>query len=317
MNRAAQNALELLRFDAVDTAHLLQELESVEQVAYETVYPEFKARRLIPPDTSDDPGAETVAYVMFDSFAMAEIIANHAGDLPMVEAFAKKFAAPVHSLGIGYQYSIQDLRRSALARRNGNPGPAIDQQKAAAARRGSEARLDEIAAHGDAAAGLGGFVNNANVTLVPEINGDWLNPATTPAEIMADMDELVSTVVEATMEQMPPDTLVLPTTRYNLVATRPVDTTNQRSILQVWLERNPWVKDVLSWHKLETANAAGTGPRMIAYRRDPMVLALKIPQEYETMPPQAKNLAFVVPAHMRTGGTVIRYPVAVAYMDDI
>lgn len=303
------------RLDALDTAYLERELESVEQTIYEKVYADFKARQIIPLDMSDDPGAKTVSYDMFDRFGLAKIITNYADDLPMADAFKTRHSAVVHSIGIGWQYTVEDLLGAAMARKLGRVGADLLQERASSAREGSEAKFDALAASGDSGAGLGGFVNNANVQLVAEVTGDW--PTATAAEIMGDLDALVNAVVTQTKGRLAPDTLVLPLTRFLIVASKPVDTTNQKSVLQSWLERNPWIKDVFWWDKLELADAGSDGPRMICFKRDPRVVVAKIPQDYVTLPPQAKNLAFVVPGYMRVGGTVVRYPVAMGYMDDI
>ena len=77
------------------------------------------------------------------------------------------------------------------------------------------------------------------------------------------------------------------------------------------------ITDVDFWHKLDLADAAGTGPRMVTYQRDPEVLELVIPQEFEQFPPQARNLAFVVPCHARVGGVVVYYPLAIVYTDGL
>ena len=55
----------------------------------------------------------------------------------------------------------------------------------------------------------------------------------------------------------------------------------------------------------------------MSYKKDPEVLTLEIPQEYEEMPPQAKNLQFHVPVHARIGGVIVYYPIAMAYMDGL
>jgi len=319
--QAIQTALAQLglaqRLDALDTAYLARELESVEQTIYQTEYPELKARMLIPVDTSDPPGARSISYDMFDRFGIAKIISNFADDLPMADAFKKRTSSSVHSMGIGYQYTIEDMLAAAAARAIGRAGADILQEKATGAREGSEAKLDDIAFFGDADAGLGGFANNSNVTVTSEITGTW--STATAAQIMADLDELVSAHVTQMKGRVAPKslTVVLPLASYLIVAHKPVDTTNQDRVLKVWLEHQPFVGDVFWSEKLDTADAAGTGPRMVCYRREPRVLALKIPMDYTTLPPQAKNLAFVVPAIMRVGGTVMRYPVNVTYMDNI
>jgi hypothetical protein len=46
-----------------------------------------------------------------------------------------------------------------------------------------------------------------------------------------------------------------------------------------------------------------------------VVVHLVIPQDFEQMPPQPKNLAFSVPTHGRIGGVTFHYPLAAAYMD--
>ena len=74
------------------------------------------------------------------------------------------------------------------------------------------------------------------------------------------------------------------------------------------------LKDCDFWNELNKAGASSLG-RIMAYERTPEVLSLVISQEFEQFAPQTKNLAFMVPCHMRTGAVQVRYPKAVAYMD--
>jgi hypothetical protein len=55
----------------------------------------------------------------------------------------------------------------------------------------------------------------------------------------------------------------------------------------------------------------------IVYDRNPEVVKLVIPQEFEIQPPQPRNLAFVVPCFARYGGVSWRYPVAACYATGI
>ena len=56
---------------------------------------------------------------------------------------------------------------------------------------------------------------------------------------------------------------------------------------------------------------------MIAYSRDPDVVELVIPAEFEMFDPQARNLEFVVPTRLVTSGVHIHRPGAIAYRDGI
>lgn len=307
-----------IRLDARATAALALELEDVRAQTYDIKYPTLKARTLIPVDTSVDPGAESVAYKQWDEYGMAEIIANYADDLTMVDTLAEKFTSPIESLGKGYQYSIQDLRRAAMS------GSNLDQRRARAARRSIERSIDEIASVGNAKSKLKGLINHPNVTILTAANDGtstrWVGGRATPKTsllIQKDMHTAITQIWTATKQVHEANTIVLPTTEYGHISQTPVGTDNQTTILRSFLANNPSIDMVDFWYKLDTADAAGTGPRMVVYQRDPEIMELVIPQEFEQFPPQARNLAFIVPCHARIGGVLMYYPLAVAYMDGI
>jgi len=313
-----QLGLSEIRKDAKYTAALEQQLEYVKAQTYDIKYPDLKARKFIPIDSSVDPGAETVAYQQWDSIGMADIIANYADDLPMVTALTEKFSQSIEGLGQAYDYSIQDLRRSAMS------GSQLEMRKARAARRGIELRIDDIAATGYAAGQMKGFINHPNVSISAAVSDGtsarWVggrSPPKAPADIKQDMYNAVVAVWDATLQTFSADSIVLSTTEYGHISQTENSPLSDRTILQSFLQNNLSVRMVDFWYKLNTADAAGTGPRMVVYKKDPEVLELVIPQDFEQFPPQAKNLSFVVPCHARCGGVVIRYPLAMVYMDGI
>lgn len=301
-----------LHLDAGETAFLSRDLEAVKARTYDVQYAALKARQFIPTSNDVDSAAETITYRVWDEYGMAEVIANYADDLPLADVSVREETTPVRSLGKGYQYSIQDIRRSAMAARNGN-NASLDQKRAMAARTAVERAIDRIAAVGDADAGLPGFLNNANVPNVVLPNGGWASA--TSAQIIEDLNFMAQQIVSATLEVHEPDTLLLDTDSYAIIAQKPVAVDNQTTVLRSFLENNPYIKNIDQWTRLNTAGPSST-PRIVMYQRDPMVLELEVPQEFEQFPPQAKNLAFQIPCHARVGGTVIRYPLAIAYADN-
>lgn len=311
MNETLKRGMEDLHLDTKYYATLEKQLEYVKARTYDIVYPELKARQFIPVSNEANSGAETITYRQWDSFGIAQIISNYADDLPLIDALVEEFSVNAKSVGAAYQWSVQDLRRSMMS------GAMLDQRKASAVRRAIEQKIDQIALSGATNTGLTGIANNANVTLVTPTTGTW--STATSAQIIADWNKHVNSIVTASKEAFIPDTYLLDTTNYTLVATKPISTTGDtnKSVLASFLESNPFIKNVYPWHKLATADAAGTGPRAIAYKKDPEVLTLEIPQEFEQYPPQAKNLAFQVACHARTAGVIVYYPVAMAYMDGI
>jgi hypothetical protein len=310
-----------LRLDAKYTSALAQQLEFVRAQTYDIKYPEYKARQFIPVDNSVDPGAETISYYQWDMFGMADICANYADDPPMVSALAEKFFNKVEGLHDAYDFTIQDMRRSAMS------GMPLEDKKATAARRAMEARIDDIAATGYTKAKLKGLLNNPNVTVATAASDGtstkWLkadrgtSADKAPADILSDMYTANNTVWTTTKEIFQPDTVLLPTAQMGHIMQTQVNSYQEITLLRSFLANNPFISLVDSWHKLATADAAGTGPRMVTYKRSSEVLELVIPQEFEQFPEQVRNLSFVIPCHARVGGVVIRYPLAVLYTDGL
>jgi hypothetical protein len=249
-------------------------------------------------------------YEQWDSFGMANVIANYADDLPESDVLVEEFTAKVLGIGSSYKWTIQDLRRSALA------GSNLQSRKAMSARRSIENRIEDVGAFGVANGGITGGLNNPNVPVTAAPNGTWtlLTPADDIIEVM---NTLVDAIVVANKETFLPDTMILPTEKMSIITQKRVSTTGDTgtTILRQFLDNNPYINQIESWFKLRLADAGGSGPRIMAYKRSSEVMTMEIPQEFETLPPQPKNLAFKVPVHARIAGVLFYYPLAAGYMD--
>ena len=297
------------REDAKYTAVLAKQLEYLKTKIYDVVYPTLKARQLIPVSNEADPGSETITYQQWDTFGAAQIISNYADDIPLIDALAEDFTVKVKGMAAAYQYSIQDLKRSAMSNTD------LPSKKARGTRKAVELAIENIAATGLAKYGLTGIANNANVVLTSPTTGTWSTASA--AEMMADMDDLVSAIVVLTKETYPPSRILMDVSLYNIIAHKRISTTGDTNgtVLTEYPKTSPYITDIVAWNKLAEADAAGTGPRIIAYSPDPDVLTLEIPQEFEQFPPQPKNLSFVINTHARCAGVIIPLPMAVSYMD--
>ena len=134
--------------------------------------------------------------------------------------------------------------------------------------------------------------------------------------ILNDLNKLVSEMIIDSKEAYYPDTVLLPTAQYVQISQKRLSADNQDTVLTAFMRANPFIRTVESWNKLATA-AVGGGARGVAYKRDPEVLELVIPQEFEVLPPQPKNYAFNVLAHGRTAGCAIYRPLGIRFIDDI
>lgn len=301
---------DVIRNDAKFTAFLDKQLEFVKTETFDIVYPALKGRSLIPVNNSVNTGATTITYRQWDGFGAAQIISNYADDLPNVDVKAEEFISKIQSIGDSYEWSIQDLRASAMT------GAQLDTRRAATARMVIENKIEDVAALGDADGGLLGFFNQPNVPLIAPITGDWAGAAT-PLQIIADLNKLVNSIITTSKQTFIPDTLVIDIAGHTILNSKPMSLTGDadKTVLKFFLDNNPYINNIEPWFKADLADAAGTGERMCAYMRSPTVLTQEIPQEYESFPPQATNLAFKVPNHARIGGVIVYYPIAMAYME--
>ncbi len=295
------------RLDANETGFLAKSLEYVQAQAYDVEYAPADARRFIPVDTSVPNGAETFAYDQWDTTGLAKIIANYADDLPGVAAFVTRIPAVCKSVGASYDYSLQDIRAIQFARSR------LDEKRIQAASQAIEYTIDNIAAFGNAEHGLTGFLNSAAVPVVNLPNGNW-TISTSADAMLADLTAFANAIVSNTKTRHKPNTILLDTESYGFML-RPVGADYGRTIMSAFLSNNPYITSIDQWVSLDNADANGTGPRWVCYEKSPLVVNLVISQEFEQLPPQAKNLAFHVPCHARTGGVTFRIPLACAYAD--
>lgn len=298
-----------MRLDANETAAFARQLEEIDTDIYRQAFPELKGTQLVPVKGNINPGAEQYTYRSVVDAGDAKPIANYADDLPRVDLSGLEESSRIYSFGASYAYSIQDLRRASMMRM------AIDNERARIARERIAQRLDETIWVGNTQLGITGFANNAGVALVTPVTGTW--STATADQILADLLKLERTIIDDSKGTEQADTLVLPTAAYAIAATKPLGTDANKTVLEFFTRRALGIRNVEFTPRLNLANAAGNGPRAIAYKRDRTRLEAIVPVEFEQFPPEARNLAWNVNCHMRCGGVVIRYPGSLRYMDGI
>lgn len=313
------------RVDAGEAAYVLKALEYVYSEAANKEYPEFLAKTLLPVDTRVPTGAESWTYYQWDRIGKAKFIQNYATDFPNVAAFLTRFNKPVAAVGVGYQYTIQDLR-AAMSVQYGT-GAQLDQIFADTARLAHEMFIDDVAAYGSAARGIDGFVTHSAIPTVTVSagGGAWTTTLATVSDannaiIVADLNKLTQSVEQATLGIRKPDTLILPlSVKPRVMAPSAISQFNPGSVIELWLKQQDTIKNVFFWSKLDAAQSDGNltanTARAMVYKRDPSVVGLVIPQLFEQFPPQARGMAFKVPCHSRIGGIKLPYPLACAKMN--
>lgn len=289
----------------------ISQLTNLESKVYETLYPDIIFDELVPVDTSDPEWIDQVAYLSFNGATMGKFIAANGRDLPQNDIDAAISYIPVGYAGNSYGYSLEELRKAAALRM------PLDATKARLAFRGARQHSQQVAFFGDAQRNMFGLFNHPNVPL-DNSDLDWTTA--TGAEIVADMNSLITKVWNQTLQRHTPNTLLLPPSLWAIAASKRMDTGTDTTVLEFFLRNNTYTGvtrqplDVRAVQWLEDAGVGGT-PRMVAYEKNADNLTMRMPIPWRSLPPQATALRLEIPCEYKISGVEFRYPLSAAYRD--
>lgn len=287
----------------------------IEAGVYRTRFPAIRYPGLIPVDYSAPEWIKTITYYSMDITGKADWIADRASDIPVVGTRLAQDETAVYMAGIGYDYGLEEVNQAQML------GMNLAGEKASAARLVYERTVDNLLFLGDAEKGWKGLLNSTAVTAISAANGAWTGGVTTEDEMLADINEVLSGIWTATGEIAMGDTLLMPSTRLQHIASSRLGDTGE-TVLSFIQRANVYTAEtgrpltIRGMRGLETAGAGGTA-RMVAYRNSSEVLKAHIPMRHRFLPVQIQGLTFKVPGIFRLGPLDIRLPKEVRYSDGI
>jgi hypothetical protein len=234
-----------------------------------------------------------------------------------------KTAAPLFLWGLELGYTIPELES---AQRLGRP---VDSQKLEGIKVKHNMDIDEMVYTGDTVITRYGLVNSTAVTNnTNAVTGAWLGGTTTPAQILADVNEILYSAWKATGFKYCPSTLLLPPKHLGYLSSTVVSTAGSVSILKflkdnsICMENNGTPLQVLPLKWLigrgsgGTPFTDGTVDRMVAYTKKYNLV------RYPLVPLQRTPLEFRSIYHLTTyfgrlGNVEFVYPETLAYRDGI
>jgi hypothetical protein len=291
----------------------------IETEVYKTKYPSIDYAGLVPVDYSANEWIKSVTYYSSDAVGKAKWISGNAKDIPTVDLSSEKHETQVFTAGIGYGFGLEEVNQARML------GMNLEADQAVAARRAYEQMVYDVTFLGDTDKGFEGLLDYTGVPAA-SVAADGTSSGTTwasktPDQIVRDVNAILIGIHTATKTVELADTLLLPVTSWQYIASTRLTDTNM-TILEYIQKANVYTAQTgqpltIRMHRdLETAGAS-TSKRMVAYRRSPEVLKLHIPMDHRFLPIQVEGLYFTVPGVFRLGGLDIRLPKAVSYGDAI
>ena len=243
--------------------------------------------------------------------------------MPRADVFGKQFTSNVRSVGSAFGYNIQEVKAAAFANK------PLNQRKANAARKATDQKMNKIAWFGSAVDNLLGMLSQPNVPAAVAPVGattgfiPWVGASSkNAAEIIKDMNDSVTRIIDLTLGVEMPNTMIMPIAQERKIGTTNMGNGTDTTIKKYFMDNNPniltidWVNELKD---VDPAPSGGSSPTnvMITYDRNPEVLTLELPSPYEQLPPEARNLEFVVNTHTRIGGVIVYYPLAIDILEGI
>lgn len=315
------------RADANETGIVADALTTVALDAITYDYPELVFRQLAPLQEGLSPGTETYQWEEIDVTGMAKVIANYGDDLPNVAHYIKSNRGIIRSIGAATEYTKQDVRRVIEARRQGR-GAVLDVDRVAQVREMIERKKDYIAAYGDTTYSLPGVLKNSNVTVVSAAapasgsSKRWDGVDKIGTEMLKDLRAGLTAIRTTSKGIHRATAVIMPIEFAEAISMKPLITSseNQITVLEQFTRSQAdmgYPVRIIPWQRCSTADANGTGPRVMFLEISPRVLRLVEPLDFEADAPQRVSLTFKIPCESRYGGIFFKRPLGALYMDFI
>lgn len=268
---------------------------------YEQAYPQTGALELFPVTTELSPVTKNFEWLEFDGVTSAKIIADYTDDLPTVEAMASEKTGKVFRLGNAWFISIDEIKAGQAL------GSSLSDRKASLAREGHETLVNDLVFKGSAPHNIVSVFDHPNINRLP--SKSW----TTPEIAFSELQDLIETIEEVTLGRHHVTNIVIPPSKRRLLTQKMPDVTES---YLAWFKENYPNVTITAIAELEDIDGAGT-KGVLAYEKDPMNMSIEIPERFNMLPMQPKDLHFKVPCTSKCTGLIVYRPLTIAILSDV
>lgn len=268
---------------------------------YEQAYPQTGVLELFPVTTELSPVTKNFEWLEFDGVTSAKIIADYTDDLPTVEAMASEKTGKVFRLGNAWFISIDEIKAGQAL------GSSLSDRKASLAREGHETLVNDLVFKGSAPHNIVSVFDQPNINRLP--SASW----TTPEIAFSELQDLIETIEDVTQGRHHVTNIVIPPSKRRLLTQKMPDVTES---YLAWFKENYPNVTITAIAELEDIDGAGT-KGVMAYEKDPMNMSIEIPERFNMLPMQPKDLHFKVPCTSKCTGLIVYRPLTIAILSGV
>lgn len=303
-----------VRLSDDDSVFFQRQLEFIEAQTYDVLYPELEAREAFGVDTSGGAGVTSLTYRSFNHVGKAKVINARATDLPKPNISGKEYTIAVKSVGVAYDYDIDEVASAALT------NLPLETRKAMAATRGYEQYVNSAAWYGDKDNGFVGLFQNDEITRATVAAGaagstEWEKK--TPVEIQKDLASAVTAMYATTLKIMRPEEIWLPVMKHQYIMNTPRSDMSDTTILDFFVRNNEFINSrekVKAYNALAGQGTGGAECFVVVCRtaRGMKTFRLREPLALTWQPVQLHGLVYEIPGRGRFAGFQVMYPAAIS-----
>ena len=270
-------------------------------------------RELFPVNSGFSPTAETISWKQVTAVGAAKIITDYATDIPIVNLFAERKSTQVRTIGAATSFNIMELQQSA------EPGNvSLVSEGPVTARDAILLQENALAYNGSAADSMVGLFSGTAVTgiAITASNGVW--SAATGVVIFAELAALVSSVHEDSKTVHSITRVLMSPANLRIMRNTDYNATNGDSVFTRFKESYPEVT-IIAVQEMVGAGAkggmGGSDDAVFAYNPDPSEIQLALPMAIAQRPPVEGHFTIETAYWSRTGGFIIRKPLAMKFLE--
>lgn len=268
---------------------------------YEQAYPQTGVLELFPVTTELSPVTKNFEWLEFDGVTSAKIIADYTDDLPTVEAMASEKTGKVFRLGNAWFISIDEIKAGQAL------GSSLSDRKASLAREGHETLVNDLVFKGSAPHNIVSVFDQPNINRLT--SAGW----TTPEIAFSELQDLIETIEDVTLGRHHVTNIVIPPSKRRLLTQKMPDVTES---YLAWFKENYPNVTITAIAELEDIDGVGT-KGVLAYEKDPMNMSIEIPERFNMLPMQPKDLHFKVPCTSKCTGLIVYRPLTIAILSGV
>lgn len=286
-----------------------QELHKIRSTAYEKEYPVGSALRVFPVTNELSDTDKTFEYQTFDKVGYAKIIADYTDDLPTVDALMSTEFGKAFRLGNAFLISIDEIKAGQRT------GKSLSTRKANAAQNAHDQLVNRLVFKGSKPHGIISVFNHPNITKIVAAK-QWFETATktkNAEDAYNDLTNAIEALETQTDGQHRATHILIPPSVRKVLMVRMPETTE--SYLQYFEKQNSGIV-IESIAELEDIDGAGN-KGVLVYEKDPMNMSIELPELFNMLPAQPKDLHFKVPCTSKCTGLTIFRPLTIVLITGV